>query len=50
MRYNGEPLKLEKCLDSNEKQGVASNDCFFNDFLSHMDDISVNGDLDALCS
>lgn len=47
--FNGHPIKLDTCLDSNTKNGSKSPFCKFDDFVAHYNKKRYQGDVIEAC-
>ncbi len=47
--HNGNPLKLDKCIQENKARGSTSTICQFDDFINYFDSRYQKGDLMELC-
>lgn len=47
--HQGNPLKLQTCLDANKKRGSPSPICSYQDFMTHLQSISYQGDVYKAC-
>lgn len=49
MIHNGVPLKLDTCIDANNKRNSGSILCQYDDFLAHIDKIKYKDDFNKTC-